>query len=58
MKGRRAIIATRNYRLYVGYAPEDGYYANSKELREQYFDNLELMADDNPCFLGEDNRLS
>jgi len=25
----------------------------SPALREQYPDNLEIMGDDNPCFLGE-----
>jgi hypothetical protein len=39
--------ATRNYRIYNGYEPD------GEGLREQYFDNLELIGDDNRCFLGE-----
>jgi hypothetical protein len=46
-------IASGNFRLYTGYHPDDGIYGNAEVLREQYFDNVELMGDDNPCFLGE-----
>ncbi len=42
-------IATRNFRIYVGYVPD----IDGDMLKEQYFDNLELMGDDNPCFLGK-----
>ena len=46
-------IATSNFRIYEGYTPdvEDG--IDGDWLKEQYFDNIELMGDDNPCFLGE-----
>jgi hypothetical protein len=46
-------VATRNYRVYAGYEPEEQQPVDGDTLREQYFDNLELMGDDNPCFLGE-----
>lgn len=45
--------ASGNFRLYTGYLPDNGRYGDAQALREQYFDNLELMGDDNPCFLGE-----
>jgi hypothetical protein len=46
-------VATPNYRIYNGYEPDEEQYVNGDILREQYFDNLELMGNDNPCFLGE-----
>jgi hypothetical protein len=46
-------VATRSYRIYAGYEPDEIQYVDGDTLRKQYFDNLELMGDDNPCFLGE-----
>jgi hypothetical protein len=50
---RGRYTATRDFRIYNGYEPDDQQYVNGDTLREQYFDNLELMGNDNPCFLGE-----
>jgi hypothetical protein len=49
----KGYVATRNFRIYAGYKPDAGDDIAGDALREQYFDNLELMGDDNPCFLGE-----
>lgn len=46
-------VATRSLRIYAGYEPEDHQSIDGDTLREQYFDNLDLMGNDNPCFLGE-----
>jgi hypothetical protein len=46
-------VATRSFRIYAGYEPDERQAIDGDTLREQYFDNLELMGDDNPCFLGE-----
>jgi hypothetical protein len=45
--------ATWSYRIYADYEPDEQQYFNGDTLREQYFDNLDLMGDDNPCFFGE-----
>lgn len=37
----------------AAYEPDEQQYIGGVKLREEYFDNLELMGDDNPCFSGE-----
>ena len=37
----------------AGYAPDPADQTDGESLRDQYFDNLELMGHDNPCYLGE-----
>lgn len=46
-------VATRNFRIYAGYEPDALQSVEGEALREQYFENMELMGNDNPCFLGE-----
>jgi hypothetical protein len=46
-------VATRNFRIYAGYEADAQQSIDGDTLREQYFENLEFMGDDNPCFLGE-----
>lgn len=48
-------IATRNFRIYAGYETDEHQQYDGDSLRDQYFDNLELMGDDNPCYLGQLN---
>jgi hypothetical protein len=52
-KERDHYVATRDFRIYAGYAADDYQHVHGDALKEQYFDNLELMGNDNPCFLGE-----
>ena len=49
------LLGNNYFRLNAGYDPESGGYDNPLILQEQYFDNLDIMGDDNPCFLGELN---
>jgi hypothetical protein len=46
-------VATKDFRVYNAYVPDVDGYLDGDALKEQYFDNLEIMGDDNPCFLGE-----
>ena len=52
-KDRDHYVATNDFRIYYAYVPDVDGYPDGEALKEQYLDNLEIMGDDNPSYLGE-----
>ncbi len=51
-EGRENYEATASIRLFTGYTPEDSEFAESIVGIEQYLDNLDIMGENDPHFLG------
>jgi hypothetical protein len=47
------LISTDTYQLYLGFPEIDGNIFEAQIMRERYMQNMELMGEDNPGFLGE-----
>jgi hypothetical protein len=47
------LISTGTYQLYLGFPEIDGNVLEAEIMRERYMQNIELMGEDNPGFLGE-----
>jgi hypothetical protein len=50
---RHELIPTGTYQLYRGYPEFDSNLFDADEMRERYLENIQLMGEDNPHYLGE-----